>query len=304
MEHTPLTNLAGAFIDAYGLSRPQWKLIAKEIFRDPSPQVRHDRWCAAQREWLDKLCAEMGPPYRVSESEKFLILHPHRGDADWMCEFAEEARALVGGLLDAAISPDVIGKTAVLILAGEARYRQYVRYYTRDGQPVRNSVACCVFDGDTHIVLAGLSHFRQAVVHELVHARLAHLPLPAWVHEGIAQHVERLLVVRSKVQAPEFRRDQQRGQWRLKGIQPFWSGEAFRARRGDREFLAYVLAERVATDMIRTGDRDRFTRFLRDANRADAGDQACRTHYGVGLADKLQDLLGQGDWTPRPETWQ
>lgn len=289
-------NLPDAFIEAHGLPRAQWKVIYSRIATDWSHAQKHAFWCAAQRHWLDRLRAAMPEPYAVLESDRHLILTAYRGETQWMLDFAEELHTLVAGMLQGALSKDGFGKFAILVFGGDARYWQYTRYYSPDNRPSESS-GICIFDGDTHIAMPGLANFKNVLVHEMVHARLAHLPIPHWVHEGIAQHIDRVLVTRSRMEAGRFAREQHRVWWKNHGIQSFWSGAIFDERRADRRHMGYELAEQLANAMIKP-DRAAFNAFLCDANDSDAGEAASRKHFGAGLGVWMQEVLGDGDWAP------
>jgi hypothetical protein len=290
-----------AFIEAHGLPRPQWKVILSQMQKDWPRETKHEFWCAAQRQWLERLRTAMPDPYVVVESDHHLILTAFRGDAQWMLDFAEELHALVGGMLAGAISDDSFGKFAILVFQGEARYWQYIRYFAKDNRP-RESAGICIFDGDTHIAMPGVSNFKHVLVHEMVHARLSHLPLPHWVHEGIAQHIDRLLNTRSRMLAEKFSRSEHYVWWKYHGIQQLWSGEIFTDRRSDRRHMGYALAEQLVNAMIKP-DRVTFNAFLREAYKSDGGEFASRSYFGVGLGVWAQEVLGPGEWDPKPQQW-
>ena len=276
-----LSDLRGAVIDVHDLPRVQWKVVYEQIHPDWTHVQKHAFWCDAQRQWLALLGRAMGDVYQLLESDKFLLLTAYRGDARFMLDFAERAATKVAEVLHEATSKDRFGKTAVLVIAGEAKYRQYVRYYYPGDRP-GESAGICISDGDTHVAVPGMMNFKHVLVHELVHAHLAHLPIPKWVHEGIAQHVDRLLVTRSRLDAPEFHRDQHRAIWRLQGIQPFWSGQIFGSRRDDRQYMAYQLAEQLV-NALRRVDAASFDAFLREANKQDAGMRRAANILASGL---------------------
>jgi hypothetical protein len=296
-ESVLLANIPGAIAEAHGLPRVQWKLLYERMTASCPRESRHEFWCSAQRQWLTLLQQSLGNTYQLLESDRFLILTAYRGEAQWMLDFADELDRLVVGMLTGALSKDPFGKFAILVFAGEAPYWKYIRYYSSDNRP-RESAGICIFDGDTHIAMPGIANFKHVLVHEMVHARLSHLrALPHWVHEGIAQHIDRALVTRSRMEAGQFYREQHRVWWKNHGIQMFWTGEIFDHRRGDWRAMAYELAEQLVNAMIKP-DRAVFNAFLCDAQAGDGGEASCRQHYGVGLGVWMQEILGEGDWAP------
>src|SRR4051812_9137667 len=94
-----LTDIPGAVVDSYGLPRVKLPVIMQRIPADADVDTRSTMWADAQRQWLHQLAAALNERYQVLESKHFLILTAYRSDAGWMCEFAEEARALILGLV-------------------------------------------------------------------------------------------------------------------------------------------------------------------------------------------------------------
>jgi hypothetical protein len=293
------------FETAYGLPRPLWARIRPRVFAETEPAKCHALWCAAQREWLQRLRGALAQPYQVSESEHFMVLTAARGDVAWLNEYAEQARREVDDLLtEPSGSPRAtVGKLAVLIFAGEAEYHRYLRHFSADGRPPV-SAGAWINNGDSHIAIAGITGFKPVLVHELVHARLANPRRPLWLEEGLAQVMERRLVVRQRTMRsmmPVTRlRQELRPYWLSHTLDGFWSGEAFKDKRpmGARPY-AYELADQIVSDLASLSEAD-LRRFAAAARRDDAGAAASREIYGIGLEVWARNVLGEGDWAPRP----
>lgn len=293
----------GLFEVSYGLPRPRWGLIRKWVFAATDPAARHARWCAAQRLWLDRLAAAHRPvAYQSAESEHFLVWTAARGDVGWITDFAEQARGQVAELVGEPYKDDeggTVGKVVVLIFGGEADYRRYVRHYSPDGRP-GPSAGVWIHDGDAHVAICGLAGFKATLAHELVHAHLARPHRrPLWFEEGLAQHLERVLVVRQRLPAGPSERQDQRLFWRSRTLDEFWSGAAFHDDRADGpRDEAYRLAELIVREMAALGPTD-LRRFAALAEREDAGHAASHHVYGFGLEVWAANVLGKGDWRPR-----
>jgi hypothetical protein len=125
------------------------------------------------------------------------------------------------------------------------------------------------------------------LAHELTHALTSHLPLPAWVQEGIAQIVERS---RQCVPIDHERALEHKRFWIDRGLQGFWSGDLF--YRPEGADFAYQLAEILTRNLI--GDyKGRFVDFLESAHSDDGGERAAQQCFGLSLAKIAEGFLGR-----------
>lgn len=141
------------------------------------------------------------------------------------------------------------------------------------------------------------------IAHELTHCMMQHLPLPAWLNEGIAVNTEhRLSPSRSRpLYTPAEMHEKHLAFWNEATIQEFWSGKSWR-RPGDPNMLSYDLATHFVSMTAR--DFDAFRAFANAADVADSGDFAARTHLGYPVSHLAEAVLGDGPWQPEPETWK
>ena len=136
---------------------------------------------------------------------------------------------------------------------------------------------------------------QHVLMHELAHNSVAHLPLPLWLNEGVAQAIERLLKTRGEPVLDQELADDLRNYWTEENIQEFWAGTSFR-QPGDAQKLSYSLAE-VIVQLLAGGEGD-FKEFLRRASYVDAGQTAALDCLGINLGDALATFLGPGEWRP------
>ena len=155
----------------------------------------------------------------------------------------------------------------------------------------------------------------QTLAHELTHGRLAHLPIPAWLNEGIAMRLQR---VTAGVYAPRADEGDQKNFWAAmsnwvpplmwdelaerhhafwneQNIQSFWAGTSFEDNQESQE-LSYSLAE-VLVNLLGE-NRDAFLEFVSRAHYDDAGQTAALDCLGVCLGDTAGTFLGEGSWRP------
>jgi hypothetical protein len=140
------------------------------------------------------------------------------------------------------------------------------------------------------------------IAHELTHCLIQHLPLPAWLNEGIAVNTEhRLSPPPRPLFTPEEMQEKHLAFWNAATIQEFWSGKSW-LRPDEANMLSYDLAKHVVAMIAR--DFGTFRAFANAADAADSGDAAAREHLGYPVAHLAEAVLGEGSWEPKPETWQ
>ena len=183
-------------------------------------------------------------------------------------------------------------------------YRYLSGMYPEEGEfPMSAGVH---FNGPApHFVVNGsdLTEVEATIVHEMTHAYLAHLPIPAWLNEGLAVNME---IAFGRVADAHRLIDlerRQRGFWTPELAQDFWSGHSYQ-RPGDANELSYDLGRLMVAGM--SEDWRRFEDFVLEAHRDDGGARAAERHLGIDLGEYLRHYLERepADWAPRPESWQ
>jgi hypothetical protein len=263
-------------------------------------------WTSAARGWLDALRAKLGGRYAVRESERLLMLsslEPSR--ADGALDYVERTRGRILTLLDGIAEETELGKVCVLIFGSIDRYYEYVaNYYPPDGEFARSG-GMFVQQGYGHFVFVAddMSTMEPTIVHELTHCMVQHLPLPAWLNEGLAVNIEaRLSPPRGRL--PYTAEEMWRKHvdfWNATTIQEFWSGRSwYRPDVANR--LSYDLARQFVL-LAASDPGGAFRPFVNAADAEDSGAAAALTHLGYPVATLAESVLGEGSWQPRPETW-
>ncbi len=291
--------------------RVDWDAVAPRIEEVVPETARNDAWTAAAREWLTATRDALGGAYGVHESEHFLLLvsFPEKTTEN-LAAFLERTLARIMGELLPGIADDGgSGKAVAIVLADiEAYYSYIAHFYPPEGQfaasgGVRVSHAFAGAGwGYGHFVAHGTDvlFVERTIAHELTHDLVAHLPIPAWLDEGLASTVEDAVMRDSRLTVSAEELDDHRAVWGGGGIQEFWSGAAVH-RPDDASRLTYQLA-RMAVKAL-SHDYARFREFVLRAHHDDAGEAAAAAVYGRGLAGLVTQFLGPGDWTPAPATW-
>jgi hypothetical protein len=289
-----------------GLPRPKWQSLWTRYCGGEKADSEAE--LHLQRLWLAELRGALGGAYGVSESNRFLLLREHATSEGEIEERLAELERMLDRVLDAldGIGPPggkLPGKLPVLYFSEADDYYAYIDdYYENDGH-FAGSGGICLRRDEVHIAVNGGEKLREvALVHELVHACLAHLTLPMWLEEGIVAIVEHVAVEGLSPDKPRVdalsraQRDAQGSFWGPIGLQSYWSGEAFFAP-DDASPLSYELAE-VMVRAIHAGRPDAFDAFVRQASPDDAGESAAVEVLGTTLVAVVRHCIGDGPWLP------
>jgi len=291
------------FTEHRGFPRPDWEAIGGRIRETVGENRWNETWDAAAQFWLHRTAAMLGPDYRLLKSRNFLLLVPGLGgEEDALLQSLERSLKTVLESLPGIASDDGFGRHAALVLDSHERYYDYVDWFHPDGGAYPFSGGMFLPEGYGHFVLPWDDLFvaERTVAHELAHACLGHLPIPAWLNEGMASVIENIATGGSaRLLTPQEVRDQ-RSYWNAETIQLFWSGGSFHRPIDGFELgytLGYLLVKSLARDLAR------FRAFVLRARAEDAGESAHREVYSGSLAAEVSGILGPGDWRPRPGSW-
>lgn len=190
----------------------------------------------------------------------------------------------------------LFGKCPFLVLHDLDTYYEYFAAYVPDGS-YAGSGGVYLNHGYGHFVFSFLDMGQAEAVlaHELTHAYVAHLPIPTWLNEGVAQLCEINLTGRDHTRYDEIKESID-AYWNRATIQEFWNGAAF-IRDNESQLHSYHLAKVLTSRLSR--QKNGFHEFLHSAHREDAGETALNQIWGLNLADLVSDYLGAGDWAPR-----
>lgn len=295
---------------------PHWHATdrAPHAPKEDAPFAEADAfWGGAARAWLDALVATWGDRYAVMESPEFMLLAalpPNLRAAT--LGYAEATRRRVLDALPGIANDDGFGKTVILVLHSVQSYYEYVSNYYGDDEgkkpdgtsELSMSGGMFINDGYGHFVFVADEDMRRiegTIAHELTHALVRHLPLPAWLNEGIAVGVERALCGHRPVETVQEMHARHLAYWNADTIQEFWSGKSW-LRPGESNELSYALAT-TFVQLAGQNDWQRFVTFVNAAHANDGGESAAIEHLGHPLAHFVTPMLGAGDWAPQPDRW-
>ena len=268
-----------------------------------APQL-HAHANALAATWLDATAAHLGDGSVRTESDHFMLLSAlEPRPAQVLANYLERSRKRVLATLPGIAAEDGHGKTVVMVFASEETYYGYVSEYgNSSSEPEAFSGGMFIDAGYGHFVFAHspFDQMEAVVVHELTHALVRHLPIPAWLNEGLAVNTEQRFVPSRSRYQPQQLAWMFSQFWNEATIQEFWSGKSF-LRPDDGQPLSYELAKLL----VQLVDKDdgRLARFCAAAQRHDGGEAAAAGVLGVRLGELASVVLGEGTWTPQPATW-
>jgi hypothetical protein len=295
--------------DDGGFPALDWQAVYAWASTGIEDAVANRGWTACGRAWLQHLGARLGSSYRVDEGSTARMLSSlPPAEARTVLGFMERTPSRIVRILDgvAAIAP--WGKDALVVFDDADTYYRYVaRHYPQDGEFGFSGGMHLSEDGSSYFVTmkAELAAIEPVIAHEMTHACLAHLPIPAWLNEGLAVNTERRLTPqpRPTITPHQVHRMHIRF-WNADTIQEFWCGHSFQ-RSDQGKMLSYELATTLVEQLAR--DWPRFRDFAREASFEDAGQAAAQRHFELDLGAAVCALVerdGDPEWSPDSRRWQ
>jgi len=285
-----------------GFPRPKWSVIAELVHEKPE-ETWEAEWQEWSRRWLDRILHELPDAYRIEEFDNFLILSAQENRyTQLLAQFLERAlrRILTG--LDGIASDDGYGKHIVLMFQEQEHYYEYKSFFSPDEGEFILSSGAFLNDGYGHFAFPFMEMFEAEATsaHELTHACLKHLPIPLWLNEGFAVSMEDEICGSAPLRMERERLEEHALFWNAETIQEFWSGESFN-RTDQGSGLSYELARYCLRALAH--EYEVFKVFANTASFEDAGEAAAIENYGGSLGGVIHQFFGEGDWSPRPDSW-
>lgn len=294
--------------DESGLPDLDWPRVQAWIDGIAGPEARSAARDAAELAWLQHLRQALGEGYRLQVQDRIALLSTlEPAVARATLDFVQRTGQRIVRVLDGVAAAVDGGHDILIVFDDEETYYAYVaRFYGADGGEFAFSGGMFIDAGCGHFVTrrAELQAVEPVIAHEMTHACLGHLPLPAWLNEGLAVNTEqRLCPPPRPALSPLQMHARHRAFWGADEIQQFWCGRSF-LRSDEGNELSYDLARILVAQF--GADWARFRAFALAAQAADAGQAAAQEHLGLDLGAAVCALLENAsdpDWSPRPECW-
>ena len=295
------------WFDGTQLPIPDWQRIGEAEPKDLGDEQAHAYWTSAAQNWLEACVEQLGEGYRVTESRDFLLMSTlEERPAQVFLNTCQRMLARISRSLGPLSNDNGWGKHVVMVYEHPDDYYAYVSHYYPEGGEYAMSSGMFIQAGYGHFVmpLEIIDNMEPVIAHELTHCLLTHLPIPAWLNEGLAVNTEHTLFPQlaapgAQLYFPHEIAAQHDAYWNEDSIQAFWSGKSF-LHTDDGNRLSYDLAKKITALAAR--DEPAFRAFVVHAQMQDGGLSA-EHHLGFPIAHLVEAVLGEGNWQPRPETW-
>lgn len=307
VEGAPHFPLAKNLSFEHGLPVVDWQAVSTWVDSIEDASARADAWARAELGWLAHLRTALGPEYRLAQSgEAVLLSSMEPGRVRLTLEFITKTVSRIGKILDGLAQVPEWGHDILVVVDDDDTYYRYVsRYYPEPGEFARSSGMHIGF-GCSHFVTmkSDLRSVEPVIVHEMTHGCLSHLPLPAWLNEGLAVNTEqRLCPPPAPLFTPREMHAKHLQFWGAQEIQEFWSGRSF-LRTDDGNMLSYDLARILVSQFA--GEWEPFKEFALAAHLDDGGQDSALQHLNLSLGSAVCAILERPfgpDWEPRPSAW-
>jgi hypothetical protein len=285
---------------------PDWEAHGAS---EPDDEAQRDAyWTAAAESWLAALGPSFGPGFAVARSPRFLLLSnlPARR-RDLVLGYGERTRKAILRNLEGIAASTGHGPHVIVVVDDADQYYDYVSNYYPESGEFAYSSGMFLHAGYGHFVLVAteLDRMEPIIAHELTHALVAHLPIPAWLNEGLAVNAERMLVPHldhhsNALYSPIEMAEKHATHWNAQAMQEYWYGASF-TKPDDGSMLSYDLAQKMVA--IAARDYPRFREFCRAASYEDAGDASSRAHFGAPIDHLVGAVLEPGPWAVDRARW-
>lgn len=283
-----------------------WAAVTRWLATVDGGDRQASAWAECELAWLQHLRLALGEGYTLLHQGDALLLsslEPRvaRATLEYMCTALRRIERVLDGI---AKVPEW-GKDIMIVFDDDESYYRYVAHYYPEGE-FAGSGGMYVSAGCGHFITmkADLHTIEPVIVHEMTHGCLCHLPIPAWLNEGIAVNTERRIVqVPSSLYSPIEMHGKHLRYWDECRIQEFWSGKSFH-RTDDGNLLSYDLAQKIVEQFA--SNWGIFRAFVLSAHVADGGAAAAVEHFGLNLGEVAAAVVGcdfTENWSPSPKSW-
>jgi hypothetical protein len=287
-----------------------WQAVRDWVESLPDASHHASAWAACEAAWLAHLAQALGAGFEVySAADTQLVAHSTPSEARGTMQFIVSTRCDVLNVLADLAQDEGWGDHIVLLFDDQDSYYRYVSHFYPHAGEFGLSSGMFINAGCAHFVAvkADLQMLQPVMAHETTHAMLAHLPLPAWLNEGLAVNTEQRLCPTLANPGlarltPQQMHRRHVAFWGADEVQAFWSGQSFLRSDAGSE-LSYDLARILVAQFSK--DWPAFSAFANAASLDDAGATAAQEHLGIDLGIAIAALLEKEaiNLTPDPSRW-
>jgi len=289
--------------EVHGFPRPDWEEIYSYVDNNLADSEQQTLWCDIAKAWMAKVLTKLPDNYAIHESENFILVTSETDNyVSIFQNFLEQTLKQILTSLHGIASDDGYGKHLVIIFDDLDSYYSYLSYFYPNEGEFGLSSGIYLNKGYGHFVFPYQElHYAESIAaHEMTHALVSHLPIPAWLNEGMAVGIENMITGSAPLRMDNKKYAKHQSFWK-DNIQEFWSGDSFH-RIDEGQDLSYHLAQFAVESLSQ--DYETFIEFANTAHYDDGGEAAANTVYEGSLGNLITQYFGEGEWTPKPEIWE
>ncbi|MFI4854222.1 MAG: hypothetical protein ACIAQF_04480 [Phycisphaerales bacterium JB065] len=307
--------LSDAFETRYGIPQPKWPSVCDLLGDDPQ------EWGPFLTAWSTRVAAAFGPNGSAFRTERAIVvtdLAP--ADAERSVRVVQSAVDLIEHMCLPSDHSDRTWPRVFFVVEDRERYYDFAaggmeaadEFYESvygaersgsasdiDDQLSSEEIASaglCFQSGYVHILASFRrdDYFAETIAHEFAHAANVSRQLPPWLDEGVAELMAARFMYGKQYEA-RFALDRLAWQdavncWKSNGFEAFWTGLAFNDI--ELSYAAYVLAPRLAINLLERCGEAGFRGFLDSGSWEDDGESAVRSVTGLSLNDFAKAMIG------------
>jgi hypothetical protein len=166
-----------------------WASLMEWVQNIRDETLQAEAWLEIERTWLNHFRIALGSDFHLAESSNVLLISSLDSNAARATlSFMDRTLVRIAKILDGITSNSSWGKDILLIFDDADSYYRYISYYYPDAGEFAQSGGIHIASGCSHYatIKSDLHSIEPVIAHEMTHDYLSHLPLPAWLNEGIA----------------------------------------------------------------------------------------------------------------------
>lgn len=284
-----------------GFARPDWERVYEWVDSLETDEKRREAFAAIELKWAEELAVSISRETYALHTEHVIIvasLPPEEiNRLLWMCELTNSWLVDLLG----PIPKELAGRHFIVHFSDEEEFHAYLLPDEPDGR-----VALRVYQNQNwsyFILPPETSHYELChnLASAIVNGFTSNREFPYWVSVGLVRVAARRMNNDANLALFESDPRSLLAVSTPDAIQRFWSGEEFSCDPALCNFSADRLSDLLVREILKFDGQTR--PFLDTVKWQDAGESAAREHLGVSLAELVANILGPGDWAPRPEAW-
>lgn len=262
-----------------------------QMQRRPNDELHRRAVTAA---WLDEVRSALAVEHRRLRTANTEVIVPLRAAVGVdVAQAGERALAVIHDALRKIRGDAPIRAIAIVAIAPTDAFIDFTSHFFSEDSHTATFGGLYIREGSVMPLLAinamQKGHALSVLAHELTHHALRDARLPLWIEEGLTQMMEERVTGLLAFTLTEAEREEHANEWTREALEEFVEGTSFFSPHGDRQRLAYHLAQWFARACLTT-QPERYFAFARACAQED-WQAAFRMHFRAAPIDALKQLV-------------